>query len=54
MGTGRRGSSLERDCFREDDIPDGDDDLELCEGSGLDEASEASSSESLVGTLRFA
>lgn len=31
MVGGLRGSSFERDCFREDEIPDGEDDLELWE-----------------------
>jgi len=48
-----RGSSFDRESFREEDIPDGDEDRELWVGSGVEEAREASSRESLGGGPRF-
>lgn len=43
---GERGSSPDRETFREEDMPDGEDDSEAREEVGVDEAREASSRES--------
>lgn len=45
------GSSLERESFREDEMPDGDDDRELFEDEGVEEARDASSRESRARLL---
>lgn len=46
------GSSFERESFREDDMPDGEEDLELCDPPASEDARDANSSESR-GACRF-
>jgi hypothetical protein len=46
-----RGSSSESETLREEDSPEGEDDCDLREVVGVEEAREASSSESLGGRL---
>ena len=49
-----RGSSFERESLREEEIPDGEDTGELTAVVGVEEASDASSRESLGGCIEAA
>lgn len=47
-----RGSSFSRESLREDDMPDGEELRDPCSAVGVDEANEASSSESRSGWFK--